>query len=253
MSFSLCVRVTIACLLVVAMAGRASGQEGPDVALEVEAAGLWQTRNDVRIPNGTGSKFSLVEAVGLGPYGATRVALTIDLNERHGVRFVYAPITVESRGTLGQPVRFAGELFDAAASTDATYQFNSIRVSYRYRIFDGPTWQWRLGGTLFVRDARIALRQGDRVAEDTDVGLVPLVNVTGEARLNDDWRFVLDTEALGAAQGRAIDLSTRLAYQLREGLELAAGYRTIEGGADVESVFNFAWLHFAVVSLRYEF
>ena len=34
---------------------------------------------------------------------------------------------------------------------------------------------------------------------------------------------------------------------------LGAGYRTIEGGADVESVYNFAWLHFGVVSVRYGF
>ena len=30
-------------------------------------------------------------------------------------------------------------------------------------------------------------------------------------------------------------------------------YRTIEGGADVERVYNFAWLHFAVASLRLRF
>jgi len=34
-------------------------------------------------------------------------------------------------------------------------------------------------------------------------------------------------------------------------LQLAVGYRTIEGGAD--AVFNFAWLNFGVVSARFGF
>ena len=65
--------------------------------------------------------------------------------------------------------------------------------------------------------------------------------------------LVLDVEALGASQGRAIDGSLKWHYKLSDKLNVGFGYRTIEGGADVDSVFNFAWLHFAAVSLGYEF
>jgi len=34
---------------------------------------------------------------------------------------------------------------------------------------------------------------------------------------------------------------------------VAAGYRTVEGGADVDEVYNFAWLHYAVLSVSYGF
>ena len=30
-----------------------------------------------------------------------------------------------------------------------------------------------------------------------------------------------------------------------------AGYRTVEGGANVEETYNFAWLHYAVASVRW--
>jgi hypothetical protein len=30
---------------------------------------------------------------------------------------------------------------------------------------------------------------------------------------------------------------------------ISAGYRTVEGGADVDEVYNFAWFHYAVASL----
>jgi hypothetical protein len=32
---------------------------------------------------------------------------------------------------------------------------------------------------------------------------------------------------------------------------ILAGYRTVEGGADVEAVYSFAWLHYAVVSVSW--
>jgi len=34
---------------------------------------------------------------------------------------------------------------------------------------------------------------------------------------------------------------------------VSAGYRTVEGGADVDEVYNFAWLHYAVGSLAVTF
>jgi hypothetical protein len=40
-------------------------------------------------------------------------------------------------------------------------------------------------------------------------------------------------------------------YDLGAGWMLSGGYRTVEGGADVESVHNFAWLHYAVLSLAW--
>ena len=35
--------------------------------------------------------------------------------------------------------------------------------------------------------------------------------------------------------------------------ELGVGYRTIEGGADNDEVCTFAWIHQAVIGLRYDF
>jgi hypothetical protein len=34
---------------------------------------------------------------------------------------------------------------------------------------------------------------------------------------------------------------------------LKAGYRLLEGGADVEEVYNFAWLNFLVIGAVYSF
>ena len=34
---------------------------------------------------------------------------------------------------------------------------------------------------------------------------------------------------------------------------VTVGYRTLEGGADVDDVYNFAWFHYAVASAVYRF
>lgn len=231
----------------------ALAQERPRITLEFEGAPAWQSRNEVRIPNDTGTRFSLVDTIGDGPAAATRLTFGVDLNERHGLLAVVAPLEIRSRGSIGTQVRFAGTTFAPGTIDEAVYRFSSYRVTYRYRFYDGDVWQWKVGFTGFIRDARIALRQGQVSAEDTDVGFVPLAHLAGQAALSERWTFRLEADALGAAQGRAIDLAAKLAYAPSDRWEMAAGYRTIEGGADVEQVYNFAWLHFATASIRLRF
>jgi hypothetical protein len=66
------------------------------------------------------------------------------------------------------------------------------------------------------------------------------------------WSAVLDVDALAGGPGRAIDGSLKFSYDLSKTWNLSAGYRTVEGGADVEEVYNFAWLHYAVVSVKFQ-
>jgi hypothetical protein len=247
------VRLALALLAVAGVASPAPGQSRERLTVEVEGGPVWQTRNDVRVPNPGGTEFSLVDAIGQGPAAAFRVDLGFDPWEKHGFRVVLAPLEIEGQGRLDEPVSFAGAVFAPGVPTDASYQFSSYRLTYRYRFFKGSTWTWKGGLTAFVRDARIALEQGGRSAEDTDVGVVPLLYLGGEARWPSGWQLRLDVEGSAASQGRAFDVSAKLGYALNERWDVSLGYRTIEGGADVEQVYNFAWLHFAVVSVRFRY
>lgn len=233
--------------------GTARAQDPPKIVLDLEAGALWLARNDVQIPNETGTRFSLQELIGSGPSALTRAELTWNINPRHALRVVYAPVRVERSGTPAVGLLFAGEQFAAGVPTEAVYKFSSYRATYRYRFYEGETWSWRVGGTAFIRDARVALAQGALAAEDTDVGFVPLAHLNGEARLGERWLVVLDLDVAAAPQGRAIDFGGRLRYALTDRWSLGAGYRTIEGGADVDQVFNFAWLNAAVASLAVTF
>jgi len=53
--------------------------------------------------------------------------------------------------------------------------------------------------------------------------------------------------------GRAEDLALKVRYDLGDRWSLAAGYRTVEGGADVDEVYSFAWFNSVVISATYRF
>ena len=213
--------------------------------VSVEGLMVWQQRNDVRIPPKTGTPFSIVDLIGSAGTPSVRTEVTAALNDRQELRFVHAPIRVTGQGTATTSIAFADGLFQPG-TTDAEFMFNSYRGTWRYRVHQGPTWTWQVGATAFIRDARISLTQPGRYAKDANVGFVPLGHIAGTARLNERWHIGLELDGTAAPQGRAFDFSGTLNYRPTPRVTLSAGYRTVEGGADVTKVYTFAWLNAVV-------
>jgi len=241
-------------ILVLALPAAAGAQTAPRFAVELEGGPVWQTVNDVRIPNdASATRFSLVDLAGHGPVTTGRVYVSWDLNERHGLRLMAAPFTLKGTGVSANPVRFAGASYVAGVPVAATYRFDSYRLTWRYRIHRGTRWTWRAGVTAKIRSAEIALEQGNTASRKPDVGFVPLAHLDGDGRLGSRLHLLLDVDALAGGPGRAEDVALKLGYDVGRHLTLAGGYRTVEGGADVKSVYTFAWLHYAVLSAAYRF
>ena len=223
-------------------------------SLELELGPVWQSSNTVQIPNtDAGTRFSLEELVGSGPWAAGRLYFDWNINRRHSLRLLAAPLSYTESGVFDERVDFAGESYEAGLPVEATYQFNSWRVGYRYQIKDGEKWKLWVGFTAKIRDAKIALSQGDTSSEDTDLGFVPLLSFAANYRFSDRWYFIFDFEGLAGGPGRAVDAALKLGFDINERWGLTAGYRTVEGGADIEDVYNFAWFQYAVVSGIYRF
>lgn len=222
--------------------------------IELELGSVWQSHNNVQIPNTeSGTRFSLVGLVGTGPYPAARLYFCWNISEKHGLRVLLAPLSYTERGKFLSLVEFAGGSFDPNVQTDATYKFNSWRLTYRYLLFDKSRWYGWIGFTAKIRDAKVQLEQEAKSTKKTDLGFVPLFHLSFDYKLAQRWRFSFDLDALAGGPGRAEDLSLKLRYKLNKKLSISGGYRTIEGGADVDQVYNFAWLHFATLSILYEF
>jgi hypothetical protein len=228
--------------------------DAPRFSLELEGGALWQSRNDIQIPNDeTGTRFSLVDLAGKGPWPVGRLYITWNINARHSLRALLAPLSVTETGTPEQQVDFAGESYLAGEPLEATYQFNSWRLSYRYRFMERERLDLWVGFTAKIRDAKIELSQGSTTSKDTDVGFVPLLYLAADWRFASRMHLLFDFNGLAGGPGRAFDIALKAGYDISDDWELTLGYRTIEGGADVESVYNFAWLHYAVASVVFSF
>lgn len=241
-------------LLAPLVEGEAAADEGPRFVVELEAGPVWQSGNDVQIPNSElGTRFSLKDLVGEGPWASGRAYLSWNISRRHSLRVLLAPLSYTESGAFDGPVDFAGESYEAEVPVNASYRFNSWRLSYRYRLKDGERWKLWIGATAKIRDAKIELQQGRTTSLDDDLGFVPLLHFGADYRLAERWHLIADVDALAGGPGRAIDLAVKVGYDISPTLAVTLGYRTLEGGADVDDVYNFAWFNWTAASVVFSF
>jgi hypothetical protein len=195
----------------------------------------------------------LADLAGKGPWAAYRAYLTWNINERHGLRVLLAPFSVTEEGSAAESISFAGETFQPGTPLEATYQFNSWRLTYRYRFADRENLDLWVGFSAKLRDAKIELQQGSLSSKDTDLGFVPLLHLAADWQLTKTGHLLFDFDGLAGGPGRAFDTSLKFGYDLADRWQLTFGYRTLEGGANVESVYNFAWLHYGAASIVLRF
>lgn len=211
--------------------------------------------NDVRIPNVGGTLVDLSKELTVQPAVFYRIRASYTINNRHTLSALYAPLTVQYKGDFGQDVNFNNVTFPAGQPLTAYYQFNSYRLTYRYRLIDKPHWQVGVGLTAKIRDANVRL-QGEQSSRDTNfdnVGFVPLLNIYVAYRPGERLGLLLEGDALGAKQGRAEDIFAGLTYNFSQKFAAKAGYRVVEGGANVASIYNFTWINYASAGLLISF
>lgn len=216
-----------------------------------EGSGAWQSRNDQRIPGDTGTKFSISDFK-TGPFLGYRVYAGHIWNNTHELRALYAPFAFKVSGTFGHPVDFQGTTFAANTKTSAYYKFNSYRVTYAYHFESASPWHFALGFTGKIRDAEVRLTQQSLNGSKKNVGFVPLLNVQIKRELSQEWQIRFDMDGLAAPQGRAFDAAFFIDY-LFGSTRIFTGYRTVEGGADNDKIYNFAWIHFATLGANFSF
>jgi signal transduction histidine kinase len=209
--------------------------------------------NDVRIPNATGTSFSLSADLEASPAYYARVRLGFQWKGRHTVSVFAAPLTLKAAGSVDREILFNGDVFAPGVALAGRYMFNSYRLTYRYDFVRKGKWRVGAGLTAKIRDAAIALEGGGTNSVKTNVGFVPLINFRVLWQFRPSWSLLLEGDAAAAKQGRAEDVQLALQYRLNDRLTLRAGYRLLEGGANVDEVYNFALVHFFGAGLRYEF
>jgi hypothetical protein len=209
--------------------------------------------NDVRIPGDEGTFFSLKDDLIPKTELFYRLRLNYTIKSRHTFTLLYAPLETKSEGSVANDIFFEGVVFPANTELTGTYKFNSYRLTYRYNIVLKPKFEFGLGFTAKIRDAKIALSSSGLRSEKTNVGFVPIINFRLLWKATDAFGLLFDGDALAAPQGRAEDVLIAATYNLSDKFVIRAGYRILEGGADNNEVYNFALFHYASFGISYTF
>lgn len=221
--------------------------------LDIESGAVFSGYNDVQIPRETGTRISLYNQLKTDPSIFFRLRFTHTINNRHNISVLYAPLTLHGWGIVSDSVTFEGFTFPADTQLQSIYTFNSYRLTYRYDLVQNEKIDFGLGFTAKIRDAAITIKSVDTSATKTNIGFVPIINFNFEWKPTNSLSLVLNGDALAAPQGRAEDVMLGLQYSLNPNVDIKAGYRILEGGADVAEVYNFALFNYALLGLIIKF
>jgi len=239
-------------ILVLAMLAGATGRAG-NLEIDLESGAVFSGYNDIRIPNETGTDISLTDDFKSDTEIYYRIKLNYRAGDRHFFSALYAPLTVDASGVADDAVSFEYVDFPAGSEITAKYVFNSYRLTYRYTVADRPDYNLGLGFTAKIRDAEVSLKSRELKSVKENVGFVPLVSFHLALFPDRDFGLVIDGDALAAPQGRAEDVLAAVTYKIYPNAQLRAGYRILEGGADVDEVYSFALLHYLSLGVKISF
>lgn len=211
--------------------------------------------NKISIPNAGGTEFDLGQQnFEIQPISFLRARIGVTWNDRHTITALYAPLTATYKGQFNEVVNFNGLAYTPNEAITAKYQFNSYRLTYRYALIKNKKFQLGVGLTAKIRDADVRLISDTQDTHFSNVGFVPLLNIFSVLSLSEHWRLMLEADALaGAGPGRAEDVFLGLGYDFGPKFGLRAGYRVVEGGADVGSVYNFTWINYGSIGATLRF
>ncbi|MCU0315199.1 MAG: hypothetical protein MUC92_01260 [Fimbriimonadaceae bacterium] len=245
--------VAIGTLAPFALASSGEGEIGKKWTLDFEFASTTMPKNNVAIPGAGGTPFAFRSLTGEGPFTNFKAILLYEGQTGPGWRLFLAPFRISGVGRLSASTQFEGFNFAPGVDTEGIYRFNSWRVTYRNRWNVGASSDLRVGFTLKVRDAEVTVRQGSERRSKKDVGVVPLLHLAGSSQISDAFRFEFDIDGAAAPQGRAVDLALRVTYDINPNFSATLGWRTLEGGADNDTVFNFTQFNSVTLGVRYRF
>jgi hypothetical protein len=220
---------------------------------DIEAGVAFPGYNDVQVPNdSSGTRFSLTGVLDVESEFVYRARFGMTTG-RHWFSLLAAPLRLEGSGTLPSDLHFAGEVFPEGDRVDGLYRFDSYRLSWRYLLAENPTLSFAAGLTAKIRDAEIRLESADRSASTTNTGFVPLLGFDARWRPSPCFTVVLEGDALVGPQGRAEDVFLGAMIHPSASTDLRAGYRIVEGGADVETVYNFTLVNYLMAGITQRF
>jgi hypothetical protein len=237
--------------LLAAISLPAAAQERTAWRLDLEAGVTFQNDNSVRVDGRTSTRFDMNRLQGEPASPFFRATVEADPWQRHGFRFAYQYLRTEGSGALPGATTFTTGVFAPGVRTTGKHRFDTWRFTSRCTLVQQENVRLRIGVTGLIRDAEIRLTQGGLVRRDSDLGFVPLLHASFDGRIAPRVTLMGEIDALGASQGRAIDLGLRAACGLDRHWQVTGGWRFLDGGANNQDVFHFARFHTLTAGVAY--
>jgi hypothetical protein len=194
------------------------------------------------------------------------------IKQRHSLIFLIQPLKLKSRTTLDSDLQVDGTRFASGTAMDFKYDFGFYRFGYMYDVLKDPEQELGVGLALQIRNATIdfASRDGDQLATNRNIGVVPLLKLRGRWTPKRGQGFWLGAEVDGAYirgkvisgtrdyfEGALLDASLRAGFKVPRAGDVFVNVRYVGGGArGTDSTpragtdgFAENWLHTMALSL----
>jgi hypothetical protein len=232
-----------------------------DLTLDYEGGALAFFQNDQRYGSQGTPYTHRTVAQDRNLFAAQRWSFEARAFQRHTLIFLYAPLDVTTRVTLGSPLTFRDQAFPAGSVVDHRYLFDGIRATYLYRAYERPGLTVDLGATLGARNAEVSLAavDGTRFAAERDIGPVPALRGRVRYDTPDGTYALYDLDAggtlpgVGPVTGGVLDTALTLGVPMVRGLDATLRLRYLAGGATVPNRDIVNWAQFASASAGFRF
>lgn len=218
--------------------------------LDLESGAIFSSPyNIVRIPRETGTSIDLANELKVNRTWYFRIRAGYTIKDRHTISLLYSPQTITSEGVVNRNIEFRGTTFAAGSNLKSSYQFNNYRLTYRYDLVRKERIRFGLGLTAFIRDADVELTSGGTSNNKPNLGFVPLINYYLQWNPKGKFLIISEADAAYVSLGQAFDVFAGIGYRFNDTFSIKAGYRVLQGGADVDEGYSSIWLNYASTGL----
>ena len=168
-----------------------------------------------------------------------RLSFKYNLNKNWQLYLLYAPLKLNYEFISKKDFNYNNSNFQKNKTTNVSYKFNSYRIGF-LRNYKKENFKWWYGFVGKIRDAEIKVSQANKSDSFDNVGFVPLLSLGIEYYLSKKISLYSQLDGLAAPQGSAYDFNIDFRYKIQNHSSISIGNRTLGGGADNDSLKNFA-------------
>ena len=224
--------------------------DAPRFKYNFEFGPVTQDKNLFTSPSATGTEIDLATAEKELDF-TSQVSFQHFFAPRHEWEAYLAPLELiefDPAKLVPAPIDFAGVTFVPTPTSTflSRYNFNEIRLVYRYALVDSERWVLKIGGGIQYADTYLGIRQfeGEKIdeniiaeAEAESITYNPILSGRLDFNFNYKWALRYELDGVTGSQ-KYINTALFLNYRVAPGWDLGIGARYASWEIDDETVKN---------------